>query len=304
MAQLRAKLGEEAVIVTTQTLENGEVRLTGAIDERDLDLGDVLAPSTTGQRVEWLPGLGDFHGWPKELTEDLAAGSIDLGAGDPGTILTSLLRSMFRFDDLQGRQGKPILLSGSPGSGKSSTIAKLAAAQVLADRTVDVITMDAGRAGALDQLTTLLEPLGLQPKTAHTVGEARSLLASCSSNLVLIDSPGTNPYSSKEMGLVSGLAGQLGADLLLVMEASRGAADAAEIGESYAALGATRMIVTKLDTTRRLGSLLSAARAGLTLSGAGIGPTIGDGFRPLMPGGLARLLLRRYDDSLDAEPRS
>lgn len=301
MAELRVKLGEEAVIVTTQTLENGDVRLTGAVAENDVDLVDVLTPATARQDLDWLASLGDFHEWPKLLTDRFTSALTDLSRGDPTATLITLMRAVYRFDDLASHRGQPILLSGLPGSGKSTTIAKLAALQVLADKTVDVVTMDVERAGALEQLTTLLDPLGVQPKIAPNLHDVRSILTTCSSDLILIDCPGTNPYSSAEIGDLSTLVDQIGAELLLVMEAGRSPSDAAEIGESYAALGAKRMIVTKLDLTRRLGSLLAAAGEGLAFCGAGIGPTIGDGFRPLMADGLARLLLCRYDNSLVGE---
>jgi len=301
MAELRAKLGDEAVIVTTQSLENGDVRLTGAVAESDLDLIDVLTPSSERQDFDWLIKLGEFHEWPTSLTTRLTEASRDLAPSEPKTILITLLRSLFRFDALTDLSGKPILLSGPPGSGKSSTIAKLAAAHVLADKTVDVVTMDVERAGALDQLTTLLEPLGLRPKIVQDPSQASSVLAACSSDLVLLDSPGINPYSSKEISGLSTFVDQISAELVLVLEAGRSVSEAAEIGESYAALGAKRMIVTKLDITRRLGGLLAAASAGLAFCGAGIGPTIGDGFRPLLVDGLARLLLRRHEDAFGKE---
>ena len=67
--------------------------------------------------------------------------------------------------------------------------------------------------------------------------------------------------------------------------------DCAEIGDTFAALGASRLLVTKLDAARRLGGFLAAAAAGLAFAEAGIGPTIGRGLAPLGAGGLTRLLL-------------
>lgn len=304
MAELRARLGDEAVIVTTQTLENGDVRITGAVAEKDIDLVDVLTPIVNQQDVDWLTGLGEYHEWPKALCDRFRTAFAETAAGDPKTTLISLMHSIYRFDGLGSHNDRPLLLSGPPGSGKTATIAKLAALQVLADKSVDVLTMDVERAGALEQLTTLLDPLGVRPKIVPKLYDARSVLASCSSDLILIDGPGTNPYSSSDLGSLSNVIGQFGAELLLVMEAGRSPSDSAEIGESYAALGARRMVVTKLDMTRRLGGLLAAAYTGLAFCGAGIGPTIGDGFRPLTADGLARLLLCRYDSALIGEGRS
>lgn len=303
MAELRTSLGEEAVIVTTQTLENGDVRITGAVAEKDIDLIDVLTPATNQPCSDWLTGLGDFHEFPEGLHRRFTSSLIDLVAGDPNATLTALVRSIFRFDGLSCLDGQPVLVSGPPGSGKTATVAKLAALQVLANKSVDVLTLDVERAGALEQLTTLLNPLGIEPKVVSKLSDARSALASCSSDFILVDGPGTNPHNSTDLSILSTLVEQIGAELLLVMEGGRSPSDSVEVGEIYMALGAKRFVATKLDITKRLGGLLAAAEAGLAFCGAGIGPTIGDGFRPLTADGLARLLLCRYDNTLIQERR-
>jgi flagellar biosynthesis protein FlhF len=79
---------------------------------------------------------------------------------------------------------------------------------------------------------------------------------------------------------------------VLVLDAGTGSADSAETAQTFAALGCRWLLVTKLDVARRLGGVLAAADAGLTLTEAGIGPTIGRGLARLSAAGLARLLLR------------
>jgi flagellar biosynthesis protein FlhF len=296
-------LGDEAVLVSTQTLDNGDVRITGAVADDDIDLVDVLTSSGYPPDCDWLSGLGDFHEWPEALSTRFLTAFAERGRGTPKAALTSLLQAMYRFDGLPRHHQQPLLLSGPPGCGKTATIAKLAALEILADRSVDVLTMDVERAGAIEQLTTLLDPLGVQPKIVPALRDAKSVLASCTGNLVLVDGPGINPYRSADIGALSAVIDQFGAELLLVIEAGRSPSDSGEIGESYAALGARRMVVTKLDLARRLGGLLAAAEAGLAFAGAGIGPTIGNGFHPLTADGLARLLLCRYDNTLTEEGR-
>jgi len=300
MTELRSELGEEAIIVTTQTLENGTVRITGAVDDEDIDLADLLTPIDHQQDVDWLTSLSDFHEFPKASTIRFSCELHAIAASDPKVILKSLVRSSYRFDGLQSDNGKPVLLSGPPGSGKTATVAKMAAMHVLADKPVDVLTMDTGRAGAVAQLTTLLDPLGIRPKVVSDPSHMPVILEDCSNDLVLIDSPGVNPNSSADLGGLSALVDHIGAELMLVMEAGRSPSDSAEIGSSYAALGAKRIIITKLDLTKRLGGLLAAAESGLALCGAGIGPTIGDGMHPLTAEGLVRLLFCRFDNNLIA----
>ena len=299
MAELRSRLGEDAVIVTSQTLANGDVRITGAIDEKDVDLASVLMPSEEHRNRDWLTSLAEYHEWPTQLTSDLLAAVANIDGDDQKATLTASVRASFSFDTFESSQDRPILLSGPSGAGKTAMVAKLAAQKVLAGESVDVLTTDTERAGAVAQLRTLLEPLGIELKVSSSAaGDAKALLKACSSDLVLIDCPGTNPNSSDDLGAVSNLVGQFDAELLLVLEAGRSPAESAEIGQSYTALGARRMIVTKLDMTKRLGGLLTAARSGLAFCGAGIGPTIGDGFRPLTASGMARLLLCRSESAL------
>ena len=70
------------------------------------------------------------------------------------------------------------------------------------------------------------------------------------------------------------------------------AARTARIWPRPSALGSRWLLATKLDVARRLGGVLAAADAGLSLAEAGIGPTIGRGLGALSPAGLARLLMR------------
>ena len=113
-----------------------------------------------------------------------------------------------------------------------------------------------------------------------------------SADLVLIDSPGLNPFRSADLGSLSSMLRASGAEPVLVLAAGMAARDCAEIGDTFAALGADRLLVTKLDAARRFGGILAAAAAGLSFCEASIGPTIGRGLVPLSAEGLARLLLQ------------
>lgn len=301
MANLRASLGEDAVILTMQTLDDGQVSVTGAMNDASIDLADVLTASETNQSLEWLRALADFHEWPFELCDRIEPALKEVKPADSETILTTLLKALFRFGNLVAKDSQPLLLSGPPGGGKTATVAKLAAAEVLAGRTVDVFTSDVGRAGSLDQLSTLLAPLDLKPIPISTTAELRRLRAEGGADVVLVDGPSINSFNSTDLGKLSTLGADTGAELVLVMPAGQGYADSAEIGRSYAALGARSMVVTKLDAARRIGGVLAAAEAGLVFTEAGIGPTIGDGLCSLSADGLARLLLRRYRQSHDEE---
>ncbi|MGI9433472.1 MAG: GTP-binding protein, partial [Geminicoccaceae bacterium] len=169
---------------------------------------------------------------------------------------------------------------------------------VLDGRSVDVLTLDVERAGAVAQVTGLLTPLDIVPIAVTNPDELGGDLAACCSDMILIDMPSTNPFGKADLNRLSTVLEQHSIELILVLAAGGSSAECAEIGQCYSALGAERMVATKLDVARRLGGILAAADTGLAFCEAGIGPTIGDGFCTLTAEGLARLLLHRFQHSI------
>ena len=270
MADLRASLGEDAIILTTQTLDDGQVSVTGAAADDAFDLADVLEPTQEPRSLEWLGILAGFHEWPFKMRERIEPILRDVTPSDPEIILKTLVQALFRFRRLHPGNEKPLMFSGPPGGGKTVTIAKLAAAQVLAGHTVDVLTLDVKRAGGLDQLDTLLAPLDLKPLAVPTSADLPNVMTECKGDVILVDSPSTNPFNPIDLGAVSTLVARAGAELVLVLPAGQGYADSLEIARSYVALGARAMVVTKLDAARRFGGVLAAAESGLAFTEAGI----------------------------------
>ena len=83
------------------------------------------------------------------------------------------------------------------------------------------------------------------------------------------------------------------AEPVLVLAAGGDVAEAAEIVGSFAAIGARRMVVTRLDISRRLGAMLVVAEAGpLAFSDVSFSPQVARGLKFLTPQALARLLMR------------
>lgn len=291
MARLRAALGDDAVIVATQELASGEVRITGATEDDDVDLADLLAAPAESPWVGRLAALAAHHELPESVRHGLLEAARDLVADvDPTTALGHALHQVCRFAPLP--TAARLMLAGPPGSGKTASIAKLAARAVLDGRAVEVVTTDTGRAGGMEQLCALLAPLRLHPTPAPDLATLGQLVGRATGQLMLIDTPGLNPFRPADLGELSNRLEASAAEPILVLAAGGSATDSAEIAQTFAALGGRRLLVTKLDVARRLGGVLAAAGAGLALSEAGIGPTIGRGLSPLSATGLARLLLR------------
>jgi flagellar biosynthesis protein FlhF len=290
LARLRSRLGEEAVIVGTRELKDGQVRVTAAVESGEIDLASLLISGEGSRTGDRLAALAAHHEIPEPLGSRLVEAARGLREADPSTALRHSLLQLFGFEPLSGT---PLLLAGPPGVGKTASVAKLATRAVLAGGSrVAVITTDGDRAGGVEQLRALLAPLRLEPAVAADPQALRRLLMQTAADLVLIDSPGLNPFRSRDLGNLSSLLRASGAEPVLVLAAGMAASDCAEIGDTFAALGASRLLVTKLDAARRLGGVLAAAAAGLAFCEASIGPTIGRGLAPLGAGGLARLLLQ------------
>jgi flagellar biosynthesis protein FlhF len=295
LASLRAELGEDAIIIASQDLAQGGVRLTGAIECQDLDLAELLTPVPASPSIDCLLPVAAHHELPDSLRQRLFEAARAARASQPAMMLAEALAATFRFQPLGPAPAGGLLLTGPPGAGKTAAVAKLAATAVLDGRPVRVLTTDIRRAAGLEQLACLLAPLSLRPEPAEELPALRRLAAAETGTLLLIDSPGLNPFRPSDLGMLSSLMEASRAEPVPVLPAGMGVADSAEIADTYRALGARRFLATKVDVARRLGGLLAAAETGLAFAEVGIGPTVGQGLRPLSPGGLARLLLRHQE---------
>ena len=207
-------------------------------------------------------------------------------------MLAQALGARFRFVPLALPAARPIAIVGLPGAGKTAVTARLAAQALVAGHAASVFTTDSGRAGGVAQLAALLRPLRLEPTPAAEPAQlAQALATTGTRSVALIDTAGINPFRAREVADLAEFVAAAMAEPVLVLPAGLDGADSVEIAANFAAIGARRMIVTRVDTARRLGSILSVADMGLAFAGASVGPAIGTGATPLTAAGLARVLL-------------
>lgn len=304
MRQVREQLGEDAVIVSTHDVDGGKgVRITAAIERGDSET--VLAGDIDRDNVPSAPerAIGEalgYHGTPQRIVERLTDAAAQGSDDEPLPALSHALEASFRFAPLPDRGGgPPLALVGPPGAGKTISIAKLAARAILAGSSVRIITTDGFRAGGTEQLATLTDVLGTELHTAASPHELKQVVAAgTSGELVLVDTAGINPFNKDDVVQLAELATSVGAEPVLTLAAGGDAADALEIGEVFGAIGATRLLVTRLDAARRLGAVLAAVEGGsLGFSDVSINPHVSRGLRPLDPQALARLLLCHQSQS-------
>ncbi|HEY3917820.1 MAG TPA: GTP-binding protein [Stellaceae bacterium] len=285
MAAVRAQLGPDAVIVSAQDDGAGNTRVTAALDEGDATSGHIALDAVIGKAL-------DFHAPPPPLRARLIDAALASGHDAATEAMAAGLAGTLRFAPL-GDRDRAILLVGAPGSGKTVSAAKLATRDLLAGRRVRLITTDLARAGGVAQLETFAKILGVPFAMADDSAALGSMvtLADAQERLI-IDTPGINPFSAGDRREIAALIGASAAEPLLVFAAGAEAGDGTERAKIFADLGCARAIVTQLDATRRLGSMLAIAdTARLAFAEAGIAPDIADGIMPFTPVLLAHLLL-------------
>ncbi len=195
---------------------------------------------------------------------------------DASTFLRALREeasSRFTADATLGRtptQPRIVALAGPPGSGKTTTLVKLAVNYGLAARRpVLLLSMDTHRVAAADQLRSYAAILGVGFQLLETVSSlAQAIEENRGKELIFIDTPGL-AYGDMEdsESLAHFLATRVDIDTHLVLPASMKAADLSRMVDAFEILRPQHLLFTKLDETGSYGPILSeAARSGKPLS--------------------------------------
>jgi flagellar biosynthesis protein FlhF len=182
---------------------------------------------------------------------------------------------------IDGSQGAVAAVVGPTGSGKTTSLAKLA---VIASRQrpVRLISLDKLRSGAQQLLSSVTTP-GITFTSVESLADLPKLVAEArKKECVLIDTPG---FSAHEQSAAAELAAVLGAcsdvDVHLVAPAYMRARDLRNAIERYRVFQPSKLLITRLDETETLGTVFSeAAHAGLALSFLSHGTRIPEDIRP------------------------
>ena len=289
LAQARAELGEEAIILGSRRVGGG-VEVTAALDRppspepsEPLLIPPAPLPLAAPPPAA-LDGLGR-HNLPPRLAGALAGSTL--------ATLPGRLAGLLAFGALPPAAPQPLLLAGPPGAGKTLTCAKLATRLVRAGTRPLVVSTDHARAGAAEQIAAFTRLLGLMLALAEAPGAlAKAVAHAAPGQPVLIDTEGCDPFDPAQARALLALARSVGAAMVLVLPAGLDPAEAAELARGFALLGARHLMPTRLDVARRLGGVLAAAEAaGLVLTEAGTGPGAADGLTAITPEWLAARLL-------------
>jgi fused signal recognition particle receptor len=196
-----------------------------------------------------------------------------------------------KFKDDNGRLEEPkiphvILVVGVNGSGKTTTIAKLARREITAGKKVILAAADTFRAAAGEQLDFWAKKVGaeiIQQKSgadpAAVAYDAITSAVSRKIDFVIIDTAGrlqTKTNLMEELKKIKRVTGKAlpGAphEILMVMDATTGQNGLSQVKLFNEAVGLTGIIVTKLDGTAKGGILVAASeRFGIPINYVGLG---------------------------------
>jgi fused signal recognition particle receptor len=250
--------------------------------ERIVEIEEALIRADLGvevaERIATKMGEGRYHN-VEEVKAVLAA--------DVGTILAPVAKPL-----VPGEQ-KPfvVLVVGVNGSGKTTTIGKLAAKFRAEGRSVMLAAGDTFRAAAIDQLKIWGGRSGAtviaRPQGADAAGLAYDALVEARGeeiDVLLVDTAGRLQNKSELMGelekivrVMKKVDASAPHAVLLVLDATVGQNALSQVEVFRDIAGVTGLVMTKLDGTARGGILVAiAAKFGLPVHFIGVGESIDD----------------------------
>lgn len=197
-----------------------------------------------------------------------------------------------------------ILVIGVNGSGKTTTIAKLAHLFQEQDYGVMLAAGDTFRAAAIGQLKIWAERLGIPIISGKEGGDAAGIVfdavkqaTATGIDVLIVDTAGRLQNKRElmdELAKIRRVLGRLNPqaphDVVLVLDATNGQNALSQIETFKEVAGVTGLVMTKLDGTARGGILVAAAeKFGLPIHAIGVGETIDD-LRPFDPEYLAHVI--------------
>ena len=273
---------------------------TTRLDEGQLDdIEDALILSDLGPRAarrirdrlagERFERGADEHAIREAVAEEIAA----------------ILRPVAKpLDVVAFPRPQVVLVIGVNGSGKTTTIAKLAHLFQEQDYGVMLAAGDTFRAAAIGQLAVWAERIGVPiikgPEggdPASVVFDALKAATEQGIDALIVDTAGRLHNKRElmdELAKIRRVLGRLNAeaphDVVLVLDATNGQNALQQIEIFKEVAGVTGLIMTKLDGTARGGVLVAAAEQyGLPIHAIGVGEKIDD-LRPFDPDLVARVI--------------
>jgi flagellar biosynthesis protein FlhF len=291
-----------------QVMLNELRQVKGLIEERFGALAFMEKLQRSPQRASLTQKLLDGGFSPaliRKLVEALPADCADETAWATGVLERNLqaAESEAALEEVGGTYA----LIGATGVGKTTTTAKIAAAFATrhGSGNLGLITLDAYRVGAQEQLRTYGRILGVPVHTAHDRASLEDLLDLLSAkSMILIDTAGMAQRDARTRELLEMLSHRSIHKLLVVNAAAQGET-IDDVMISYHAATCRGVVLSKIDEAVKLGPALDASiRHRLKVVGVANGQRVPEDWHRLSSQALVQRALRAQANSswkLDAD---
>ena len=268
-------------------------------------LEQVLCKESPGTRNSTILDLLlkndiDMH-FAKQMIKDLPTDHINDESMSPELIkmiIEQIKNKLHRIEGIEvpAKGRKIVAFIGPTGVGKTTTIAKLAAKFAIQDRhRVALITADTYRVSAVEQLKTYSDIMGIPIHIVYTPNELKRVLDSnLDKQLILIDTAGRSPHNSDQLEELKNLL-QIDDTIEkhLVLSTTTKYKDALDIMEKFSVCSPYKVIFTKLDEARNIGTIVNLLyQIPITLSYVTNGQNVPDDIELVDPQKLGQLIFR------------
>ncbi len=275
--------------------------MKGLIEDRFGALAFMEKLQTSPRRAALTQRLLDAGFSPaliRKLAEGLQADCDDESLWAAGVLERNLMAS--EHEAALEDNGGVFALIGATGVGKTTSTAKIAAAFATqhGSANLGLITLDAYRVGAQEQLRTYGRILGVPVHTAHDRASLEDLLELLSAKkMVLIDTAGMGQRDTRTRELLEMLSHR-SIQKLLVVNASAQGETIEDVMISYRAAACRGVVVSKIDEAVKLGPALDAIiRHKMRIVGVANGQRVPEDWHRLSARALVQRALRPMPNS-------
>ncbi len=280
---IKNDLGQDAVILSTRKItgEDGKqgLEITAAIEQISPPPSQEEAITTAPTTVDVALQEADINK-PAEL-DDMSTRLIEHGVlphisqriakavhalMDTGFTeedgLEMVLSKIIRFTspDTVLETKKPLILIGSTGAGKTTTLAKIAVNERMHGHKVALVTMDTYKIGGVEQLDIYADAL---KESLHIIRAGQTLADTIKDttdyDLVLVDSAGINPYESSRIADIASQLEGLDVTTAIVVPCNLNSFEMMTLPKAFAPLNPQNIIFSKMDETIFLGGMINTA---------------------------------------------